>query len=189
MASQVEHIKWVPGTPFMVDGFRFQTGRCKHYFLTHAHGDHTTGLNKSFCAGIIYCTPVTARLLVEETRISPNYVTAVNLDSPFEVEGIRITAICANHCPGACMFLFQPSQAQRSGSGLQRTILHTGDFRCVLTTTLTATQKSGFLARAIGFSYFLLEEFLARWFSYACSRGAIIIFHPGFMMECLHVCL
>lgn len=37
MASQVECIKWVPGTRFLVDGFRFQHPDCKAYFLTHAH--------------------------------------------------------------------------------------------------------------------------------------------------------
>ena len=37
MASQVEGIKWVPGTQFLVDGFRFQHPACQAYFLTHAH--------------------------------------------------------------------------------------------------------------------------------------------------------
>ena len=43
MAEQVENIKWVPGTRFMVDGFRFQSPRCQVYLLTHFHSDHTTG--------------------------------------------------------------------------------------------------------------------------------------------------
>lgn len=43
MASQVEGIKWIQGTRFMVDGFRFQNSRCQNYFLTHFHSDHTTG--------------------------------------------------------------------------------------------------------------------------------------------------
>lgn len=130
MATQVEHIKWVPGTRFMVDGFRFQNSRCCHYFLTHSHGDHTTGLNKSFNAGTIYCTPITAKLLVEESGIPEHMIQSVNLDEPFELEGCQITAICANHCPGACMFLFRlhrpASKARMSGA---TSILHTGDFR------------------------------------------------------------
>ncbi len=44
MASQVEQIKWIQGTRFMVDGFRFQNSRCQNYFLTHFHSDHTTGI-------------------------------------------------------------------------------------------------------------------------------------------------
>ncbi len=43
MAEQVEAIKWVPNTNFLVDGFRFQSPRCSSYFLTHYHGDHTCG--------------------------------------------------------------------------------------------------------------------------------------------------
>ncbi len=31
------------GTPFMVDGFAFQSSKCAHYFLTHYHADHTIG--------------------------------------------------------------------------------------------------------------------------------------------------
>ena len=43
MAQQLEHLKWINGTSFMVDGFNFQNARCKNYFLTHFHSDHTTG--------------------------------------------------------------------------------------------------------------------------------------------------
>ena len=43
MAQQIEHIKWIHGTNFMVDGFNFQNPKCKNYFLTHFHSDHTTG--------------------------------------------------------------------------------------------------------------------------------------------------
>ncbi len=43
---QVESIKWVPGTDFIVDGFAFKNPRCSPYFLTHFHSDHTVGLNK-----------------------------------------------------------------------------------------------------------------------------------------------
>ncbi|CAN0498026.1 unnamed protein product [Scytosiphon promiscuus] len=37
MATQDEKIKWVEGSPFIVDGFRFTNPRCKHYLLTHFH--------------------------------------------------------------------------------------------------------------------------------------------------------
>jgi len=51
MASQVEWVKWIPGARFLVDGFRFPSPNCAAYFLTHAHSDHTTGLNSSWSAG------------------------------------------------------------------------------------------------------------------------------------------
>ena len=44
MAEQVESIKWVPNTRFLVDGFRFQSPRCSSYFLSHMHGDHYCGV-------------------------------------------------------------------------------------------------------------------------------------------------
>ena len=37
MASQVRELKWVRGTKFIVDGFRFQDPECRTYFLTHCH--------------------------------------------------------------------------------------------------------------------------------------------------------
>jgi DNA cross-link repair 1A protein len=125
MATQFEAAKWVPGTHFLVDGFRHTTSKCKNYFLTHAHADHTTGLHKSWLGGTIHCTTVTARLVVEEAGISKKYVHGVSLNEPFDVEGVQVTALCANHCPGAAMFLFSVPQL----TSKPRHILHTGDFR------------------------------------------------------------
>ena len=50
LSRQVEGIKWIPGTKFIVDGFRFQSTACQCYFLTHVHADHTTG-NESHAHG------------------------------------------------------------------------------------------------------------------------------------------
>ncbi|KAF9264590.1 hypothetical protein L218DRAFT_958303 [Marasmius fiardii PR-910] len=52
-------------------------------------------------------------------------LTTLHLNSPTQIEyaegdGVRITAIDANHCPGSVMYLVQ---------GTQGSILHTGDFR------------------------------------------------------------
>jgi DNA cross-link repair 1A protein len=130
MAAQLEHIKWIPGTRFIVDGFRFPSSDCQHYFLTHAHADHTTGLTKSWNAGTIYCTPVTAKLITEEQSIPKSLVSVVPLNESFWLEGVRITPICANHCPGACMLLFQIPLRNPNGDKTFHSILHTGDFRC-----------------------------------------------------------
>jgi Cft2 family RNA processing exonuclease len=129
MAAQLEHIKWIPGTRFIVDGFRFPSKDCQHYFLTHAHADHTTGLKKSWNAGTIHCTSVTAKLIIEEQSIPKNTVSVVPLNEPFYIDGVRITAVCANHCPGACMFLFQTPMYSPDGTQQFHNILHTGDFR------------------------------------------------------------
>lgn len=42
----------------------------------------------------------------------------VPLNSPLVVDGVRITFVEANHCPGAAMILFEPPG--------RRPVLHTG---------------------------------------------------------------
>jgi L-ascorbate metabolism protein UlaG (beta-lactamase superfamily) len=42
----------IAGTPFMVDGFKFQSPKCKHYFLTHYHADHTIGASQQLLHNI-----------------------------------------------------------------------------------------------------------------------------------------
>jgi DNA cross-link repair 1A protein len=127
MATQVESIKWVPGTSFIVDGFRFQTSQCQHYFLTHAHSDHTTGLTRHFSAGLIYCSPITFRLLIVEMGVNPQFLRVLELDRETTIDGVSVTAVCANHCPGAIMLRFAvPSPTP---NGKPTVILHTGDFR------------------------------------------------------------
>ncbi|CAM9212091.1 unnamed protein product [Discosporangium mesarthrocarpum] len=123
MATQIEKMKWVEGTPFMVDGFRFTNPRCKHYLLTHFHSDHTTGLTRSFSAGIIYTSEGTAALITELMGVNPERVVALPMERPVMVAGFEITLLDANHCPAAVMFLIR--DLQPGG----RTSLHTGDFR------------------------------------------------------------
>ena len=127
MAEQVENIKWVPNTRFLVDGFRFQSPRCSSYFLTHMHGDHYTGetcswassarnrlcsalftaygcsgLSKSFGVGQleavhIFCSKITAELLVHDFGIPAHRVCALPLDQPVTVDGVLVTLVDANH--------------------------------------------------------------------------------------------
>jgi hypothetical protein len=138
MASQVESIKWIAGTNFMVDGFRFarpakQPGAT--YFLTHYHGDHYCGLPRHF-PGVIYASEITCDLLVQDYRLklrSPDHpegatLVRMPLGQRFVIDGAAVTALPANHCPGAVMLLFEVPKA----GGGTRVILHTGDCRLVL---------------------------------------------------------
>ena len=70
MASQVASIKRVANTPFIVDGFNFLDPDVSHYFLTHFHSDHYCGLTASFDFGTIYCSPITAALVVSTAQPS-----------------------------------------------------------------------------------------------------------------------
>ncbi|KXZ47402.1 hypothetical protein GPECTOR_35g840 [Gonium pectorale] len=118
MATQVEDIKWIPGTDFIVDGFAFQSPKCRHYFLTHFHSDHTVGLSRSFRGGIIYCSPVTARLLIHDMGMRPQVVRPLEVGVPVIIESVRVTPLDANHCPGAVMFLFEVPTDGSDSSGV-----------------------------------------------------------------------
>lgn len=94
------------------------------YFLTHYHADHMTGLRKGWRRKPIVCTHATAALLRAGKQVDPGCLRPVALDDPFPVHvdgrSMRVTALDANHCPGAAMFLFEDRG--------ERTLV-TGDFR------------------------------------------------------------
>lgn len=113
--------KIVEDTTFVVDGFQFgDIPNATHYFLSHYHADHYVGLTRKF-AHPLYMSPITARLVRTFIPIDEQYLHEIELDKSIEVDGIEVTAIEANHCPGAIMLLFKLSTG--------KCILHTGDFR------------------------------------------------------------
>lgn len=61
------------------------------------------GLGANFRRGTIYCTPITAALVRQELRVASSHIREVPLGSPVDVEGVRVTFLEANHCPGAAM--------------------------------------------------------------------------------------
>uniref|UniRef100_B3P2F1 GG12882 n=1 Tax=Drosophila erecta TaxID=7220 RepID=B3P2F1_DROER len=91
-----------------------------HYFLTHFHADHYIGLTKKFCYPL-YVSPTTARLVQTFIKVDTTYIHEIEVDQTLVVNGVQVTALEANHCPGALMFFFKLSSGE--------CILHTGDFR------------------------------------------------------------
>ena len=69
-----------------------------------------TGLYRSFDAGTIYCSAVTANLLQYDMRMPPERIHRLPMDEPVTIDGVTITLMTANHCPGAVMMLFQVPQ-------------------------------------------------------------------------------
>ena len=118
--------KKIPGTDFVVDGFYYATpSLTSNYFLTHFHADHYGGLTKSWSAGIIYCSSVTANLVQQQLYVPRQYLHVLPMNQTVTLETrsgrkVKVTLIDANHCPGAVLFLFQVGE---------QTILHVGDFR------------------------------------------------------------
>ena len=117
------------GTNIVVD--KFTHGKDKPsfnyiYFLSHMHSDHYMGLHNGWDWGPIYCSTLTAKLLL---RRFPKLkgVTPLELNKPYRLYLTQckslhctVTLLDANHIFGSVMFLFQ---------GYFGTYLHTGDMR------------------------------------------------------------
>lgn len=113
--------KVVEGSLFAVDAFRYgDISFVEHYFLTHFHADHYIGLRKKF-KHKIYLSEITALLVMQFIGVAQELLQVVHVNVPFYLEGVKITPMDANHCPGALLFLFQFPDG--------RNVLHTGDFR------------------------------------------------------------
>ncbi|KAI8442117.1 hypothetical protein MSG28_005743 [Choristoneura fumiferana] len=120
-ARSVPYHKIVAGTHYAVDAFSYgDIPNVKHYFLTHFHSDHYSGLKKSFNK-LLYCSEITGDLCVSRLGVNPKCIHVLTLDNTIRIEGDEVTAVDANHCPGAVMLIFALS--------IGKTVLHTGDFR------------------------------------------------------------
>ncbi|XP_052738953.1 uncharacterized protein LOC112052681 [Bicyclus anynana] len=113
--------KIVAGTHFAVDAFSYgEIPNVKHYFLTHFHSDHYTGLKKSFNK-LLLCSEITADLCISRLGVNSKCIRVINIDETISIEGVEITALDANHCPGALMLVFTLPNG--------KSLLHTGDCR------------------------------------------------------------
>ncbi|CAO2656686.1 Nn.00g054890.m01.CDS01 [Neocucurbitaria sp. VM-36] len=124
--------KIMPGFFIAVDAFRYGAVKGQNaYFLSHFHSDHYIGLTASWTHGPIYCSKVTANLIRQQLRVDPKWVVDLEFEKKTEVpgtEGVFVTMISANHCPGSSLFLFEKDFVKGKSSRLQR-VLHCGDFR------------------------------------------------------------
>lgn len=124
--------KIMPGFFICVDAFRYGAveGQ-KAYFLSHFHSDHYVGLTASWSHGPIYCSKVTGNLVRQQLRVDPKWVVDLDFEEKTEIpgtQGVHVTMIPANHCPGSSLFLFEKEMTKGPNSRLQR-VLHCGDFR------------------------------------------------------------
>ena len=125
--------KILPGFFTCVDAFRYGAVEgCNAYFLSHFHSDHYIGLTSSWCHGPIYCSKVTGNLVRQQLRVDPRWVVDLEWEEKTEIpktEGLFVTMISANHCPGSSLFLFEKVVTKGNGNSRLQRVLHCGDFR------------------------------------------------------------
>ncbi|WOK94599.1 protein artemis [Canna indica] len=112
------------GLPFSVDTWTPASDRKRHHFLTHAHKDHLAGI-VAHAYRPIYATRLTKTLALHyHPQLDDSLFVEIEVGGSVVVDdpdgAFTVTAVDANHCPGAVMFLFE------GGFG---NILHTGDCR------------------------------------------------------------
>ncbi|KAH7076993.1 DNA repair metallo-beta-lactamase-domain-containing protein, partial [Paraphoma chrysanthemicola] len=124
--------KIMPGFFIAVDAFRYGAVKGQNaYFLSHFHSDHYIGLTSTWSHGPIYCSKVTANLVRQQLRVDPKWVVDLDFEKKTDVpgtQGVSVTMISANHCPGSSLFLFEKETGKGRAAKLQR-VLHCGDFR------------------------------------------------------------
>jgi DNA cross-link repair 1A protein len=124
--------KILPGFFICVDAFRYGAVKdCYAYFLSHFHSDHYIGLTALWNHGPIYCSKVTGNLVRQQLRVDQKWVVDLEFEQKVEIpntNGVYVTMIPANHCPGSSLFLFEKVIGKGKTPRTQR-VLHCGDFR------------------------------------------------------------
>ena len=109
------------GLPVQADRF---TKHAELFILSHFHRDHMDGLSGDWRGGPLLCSPTTAALLTALEGLPRDNLIIIEPDETKELrvagETLHITALEANHCPGALMFVLEHDG---------RKIVYSGDFR------------------------------------------------------------
>lgn len=98
--------KQLERTGILIDGFHYKSP-VGIYYLTHYHSDHYTGLTSKFDGRKLYCSHITARLVDMYFKIKAPVLHPLELHQRHYLDGIYVTLIDANHCPGANLIIFE----------------------------------------------------------------------------------
>lgn len=62
----------------------------------HFHSDHYGGMTAGWSHGKIYCSSITASLVLQQIKVDPEYVVRLPMHQTVNIEGIDVTLIDAN---------------------------------------------------------------------------------------------
>ncbi|VFQ59457.1 unnamed protein product [Cuscuta campestris] len=127
LPSTIPQTKRIPKTRFIVDGFKHAGDFSVSYFLSHFNSDHCAGLYPNWTRGIIFCSYITARLLVQVLQVPAPFVVSLPLSKQILIDGCEVFLVDANYCPGAVQFLFKIPVPNINGK-FERYV-HAGAFR------------------------------------------------------------
>jgi Cft2 family RNA processing exonuclease len=109
------------GLPIQADSFH---SHAELFLFSHFHRDHMVGLTRGWSRGPLLCSPVSASLLAVIERVPRRNLLVIEPEETKELSvggrTVRVTALDANHCPGALIFVLEHDG---------RKIVYTGDFR------------------------------------------------------------
>lgn len=93
------------------------------YFLSHAHADHYQGLKPSWPEeNKIFCSEITGNVIEHLLDVPRGSIYRLPMNQEVEIPfNVKVTLVCANHCPGAVMMLFDLPTGNK--------VIHCGDFR------------------------------------------------------------
>ena len=99
--------KLMKDTNLAVDAFSYGSiPGISNYLLSHFHYDHYMGMSRKW-SGRILCSSITARLAMSKFKLSEKLFLTIEPEEERVVDGVMITALDANHCPGSLMFVLR----------------------------------------------------------------------------------
>ena len=99
--------KRMKDTNLAVDAFSYGSiPGVSNYLLSHFHYDHYMGMSRKW-QGKILCSSITARLAMSKFKLPETHFLTIEPEEERVVDGVMITALDANHCPGSLMFVLR----------------------------------------------------------------------------------
>jgi len=121
LKRKVPFYKKISGTSFTVDAFNYgHIPLTRYSFLSHYHYDHYQGLSRHWNTPIV-ASSLTKRMVTKFLKVQERLITTLDPGESRVFDGVEVTSVDANHCPGSVMFVFRLTTGD--------TILHVGDFR------------------------------------------------------------